>query len=100
MTTLYRVGLVLIIVILLSLGLNTSNKAINSLTLGSQKPVLAYNNANEIINISIMGQEYEYSKSQLTPLLVAAENEFKSKVEYTENYLKRIWNIFQAVCLP
>ena len=66
MTRIYRSIIVLLLIMLVILGLNTSNQATNSLTKESAKPLIGYSIENENINIFALGEQYSYSRQELS----------------------------------
>jgi hypothetical protein len=69
MNKLKRLALVLTLVILISLGLNTSNQAINSLTMDTRKPVIGCVLEDGSVSIFALGEEYKYNQDNLPPAL-------------------------------
>ncbi len=64
MTRMYQSLLVLAVLMLMILGLNTSNQGINSLTLDAAKPVLGWYNQGDNLHIFTLGQTHSYDKRE------------------------------------
>jgi len=99
MTKLYRPLLVFIVLILIVLGLNTSNQGTNSLTAESRKPVLGFHIEKQNINIFALGEQYTYSKQEICQESSGAIQDVKTVFNALVNYLKKIWTIFRVLFL-
>lgn len=91
--------LVLLLLIALVLGLNTSSNGISSLTMDDRGPVLgvACDHSDQIITMTVMGTIHNigygdlFSASNLDRVREAAID--------IKNYVRKIWRIFYAVFL-
>jgi len=88
-------GLILLVI----MGLNTSNQGINSLTRDEQAAVfnLDYNQGN--IRVDALGNSYDYSLDRLGTNLKLVGNKTRVYFYDVTDYLKKIWIIFDAVFL-
>jgi hypothetical protein len=88
-------GLILLVI----MGLNTSNQGINSLTRNEGQAVfnLDYNEGD--IRVHALGNSYNYSLDRLGTDLQLVGNKARELPNDITNYLKRIWIIFDAVFL-
>jgi hypothetical protein len=88
-------GLILLVI----MGLNTSNQGINSLTRDEGQAVfnLDYNEGD--IRVDALGNSYNYSLDRLGTDIYRIGNKARELPTDITNYLKRIWIIFDAVFL-
>ncbi|MBP8820207.1 MAG: hypothetical protein KBG91_07275 [Syntrophomonadaceae bacterium] len=87
------------LIILVIMGLNTSNQGINSLTREGRQAVLNLDYNQGDIKVDALGNSYDYSVDRLgTDLKLVGE---KTRVYFYDvtDYLKKIWIIFDAVFL-
>jgi hypothetical protein len=88
-------GLILLVI----MGLNTSNQGINSLTLDERQSILNLDYNQGDIRIDALGNSYNYSLDRLGTDFKSAGNKAGEVFYDTIDYLKRIWIIFDAVFL-
>lgn len=88
-------GLILLVI----MGLNTSNQGVNSLTREEGQAVfnLDYNEGD--IRVDALGNSYNYSLDRLGTDVYRIGNKAREFPTDITNYLKRIWIIFDAVFL-
>lgn len=99
MTRVYRTIMVLLLIMLIILGLNTSNQATNSLLKESEKPLIGFNVGKENINIFAMGEQYSYSRQELSQESSGVLQEAREILKSISDYLKKIWTIFRVIFL-
>ncbi len=99
MTRLYRSTLVLVVIILIVLGLNTSNQGTNSLTAEDRKPVIGFKIEKQNINIFALGEQYTYSRQDLIKETSNGLQDAKELLNSFIDYLKKIWTIFRVLFL-
>ncbi|MGI5921047.1 MAG: hypothetical protein ACOX6I_04860 [Syntrophomonadaceae bacterium] len=87
--------LVLTVIILVVLGLNTSNQGIGSLTAETRKPVIGLNHDNGFIKLTWTEKTYELGRDELSSHPTVGT--ILDKVRQGYYYLCRIWRIFYAV---
>jgi hypothetical protein len=79
----YRFLLVLTIVILVILGLNTSNQGINSLTLEARKPVIGWQYQGDNFNIFALGETHSYDKKEAEKNIILIWQQVKAGTQTT-----------------
>jgi len=99
MTRVYRSIMILLVIMLIILGLNTSNQATNSLTSESEKPLIGFNVEKENINIFALGEQYSYSRQELSRESSGVLNDVQTMLKSIRDYLKKIWTIFRVIFL-
>ncbi len=99
MTRVYRSIMVLLLIMLVILGLNTSNQATNSLTKESAKPLIGFNVEKENVNIFALGEQYSYSRQELSEESSGFLQQARDILKSIINYLKKIWTIFRVIFL-
>lgn len=99
MTRVYHSLIVLLVVVLIFFGLNISNQAVNSLTQESQKPLIGFKMEEESINIIALGEQYNYSRQELSQENEKIINGYQEILKSVLDYLKKIWTIFRVVFL-
>lgn len=97
MARLYRPLLVLTILILMILGLNTSNQGINSLTLDARKPVIGWQAKGDNFNIFALGETHSYDKRAAGGDIMLVWQQVKTGTHATGEYLLRIANILKVL---
>jgi hypothetical protein len=92
-------GLVLLLLVALVLGLNTSSRGISSLTLDSSGPVLGvdYDHTDQKITVTAIGTRHDFIYSRL--FAVPFLERISDAVVYVKDYILKIWRIFYAVFL-
>jgi hypothetical protein len=88
-------GLILLVI----MGLNTSNQGINSLTLDERQAVLNLDYNQGDIRVDALGNSYNYSLDRLGTNVYLIGNKARELSTNIMDYLKRIWIIFDAVFL-
>lgn len=91
--------MIMLVIVLVILGLNTSNQATNSLARESQKPLIGFNVERENINIFAMGEQYSYSRQELSQESSGALHEAKQILKSINDYFKKVWTIFRVIFL-
>lgn len=99
MTRVYRPLMIIAVIILIVLALNTSNRATNSLTQVSEKPLIGFNVERDSINIFAMGEQYSYSRQELSQDSSGVLNLAEEVVKSIFDYFKKIWTIFRVIFL-
>ncbi|HEX3012251.1 MAG TPA: hypothetical protein VHQ70_09515 [Syntrophomonadaceae bacterium] len=91
--------LVLLLLLVLIMGLNTSNRGISSLTLENRGPVLGvdYDRSNQQITAFVMGTRHDFKYNDL--FSVSISEQISNAALYMKNYILKIWRIFYAVFL-
>lgn len=84
------IGLVMLVI----LGLNTSNQGINDLTLEERRAILALDYSKGNIKVEALGNSYNY-KTVWNEL----KQQSRNAVKVFNDYLKKVWTIFDAVFL-
>ncbi len=97
MARLYRSLLVLTILILVILGLNTSNQGINSLTLDARKPVIGWQAQGDKLNIFALGETHSYDKQEAREDIVLIWQQVKTGAQATGDYLLRSARIIKVL---
>jgi hypothetical protein len=95
MASISRSLLIIIVFILVVLGLNTSNKAIGSLTMENRKPVLGISRDHNTVNLVFLGVNRSFDKDKLSNNVTLLKTYDITRDGYL--YLYRIWRIFYAV---
>lgn len=99
MTKAYRSAMVLLLLVLVVLGINTSYKANSSLTMEGGKPFIGLSVEKDNINVTAMGEKYSVSRQEISQesnqFLTSVKEFFKAVIAY----LKKIWNIFRVIFL-
>jgi hypothetical protein len=95
----YQLLLITGVIILVVLGLNTSNHGINNLTRADRHGVLALDYDNGNIKIDTMGASHTYSLDRLQDNLSALKDKSSRIFIEVRDYLKSIWTIFECVFL-
>ena len=83
----YRPLLVLTILILVILGLNTSNQGINSLTLDARKPVIGWQNQGDKLNVFALGETHSYDKREAGKDIMMIWQQVKTGAQATGDHL-------------
>ncbi len=99
MTKVYRPIMILLLIMLIILGLNTSNQAVNSLTRENPKPLIGFNIEQDNINIFAMGEQYSYSRQELSEESDGILHEAGEIFNSISDYCKKIWKIFRVIFL-
>ena len=99
MTRVYRSLMILLVIVLIILGLNTSNQATNSLTKDNEKPLIGFNIERENVNIFALGEQYSYSRQELSQESSGVLHNAKQILKSITDYLKKIWTIFRVIFL-
>lgn len=99
MTRLYRPVLVLVVIILIIAGLNTSNQGTNSLTAEARKPVFSLKIENKNLSVIALGEQYTYSRQDFIRDSSGAKHEAETLLRSAGSYFKKIWKIFRVLVL-
>ena len=84
------------LVILVILGLNTSNQGINNLTREERQAVLDVDYDQGDIRLEALGNSHSYSVDRLSAILPELKQQSRRVVNGSVDYLKKIWTIFDA----
>lgn len=95
----YQLLLITGVIILVIMGLNTSNQGINNLTRAEHQAVLDLDYDNGNIKIDTMGDSHSYSMDRLTANFSLLRSKSKEIILEVRDYLKSIWTIFECVFL-
>lgn len=82
------------LVALVIMGLNTSNQGINHLTRQERQAVFDVDYSRDTIKVEALGNSHEYSWD-----MPRVKQQSRTLINECIDYLKRIWNIFDAVFL-
>lgn len=99
MTRLYRPALILVIIILVIAGLNTSNQGNNILTAEARRSVFSIKIVDKNLEVVALGEEYSYSGRELIQDNRQVMYEAKKLLHSISDYFKRIWTIFKVLVL-
>jgi len=91
--------LIMGLIILVILGLNTSNKGISSLTAEERKPVIGLQIENQQIQVLALGQEYSLSHRDISQASQDVLQDVRHQGCACVDYLKKIWTIFDVLFL-
>ena len=91
--------LIMGLIILVILGLNTSNQGISSLTAEERKPVIGWQIENQQIQVIALGQEYSLSRRDISQASQGLLQDAKQQRCACVDYLKKIWTIFNVLFL-
>jgi len=91
--------LIMGLIILVILGLNTSNKGISSLTAEDRKPVIGLQLENQHIQVLALGQEYSLSRRDIRQASQGVMQVARQQGSAFVDYLKKIWTIFNVLFL-
>lgn len=95
----YRLLMIIGLVILVVLGLNTSNQGINNLTREERGAVLDLDRNGSSVVLEAIGNSYYYSLDKLAPSIPWVKDKGQGIITGWIEYLKKIWIIFDAVFL-
>ncbi|MEA1960348.1 MAG: hypothetical protein U9N81_03495 [Bacillota bacterium] len=97
MKTLYRFLLVLLLLVLVGAGLNTSNAGMNCLT-GEDRPdiINAHIGDGQLV-VTFLGQHYDCSRESTISRLDILWQRVRPCIEATKQYLCKIWRIFRVL---
>lgn len=97
MSRIYRVLLLMLLISLVIMGLNTSNKGIARLTAEDRGQVIGVNFQDKDFKLQAFSKDYVYSRDKL----LAEETDITAKIrimgKQSKEYLLRIWKIFIAI---
>ncbi|CFY02939.1 Uncharacterized [Syntrophomonas zehnderi OL-4] len=99
MTRLLRSVMILVIIILIIAGLNTSNQGNNILTAEARKSVFSIKIVDKNLEVVALGEEYTYSGRELIQDNRQAIYKAQKLLHSISNYFKRIWTIFKVLVL-
>lgn len=94
-----RTFLVLVLIMLVVLGLNASNKGINQLTMENREAVIGLNVETENPGMFIMGEKYDLQKDKIIDSVSPWWQKGKNILVQCREYFSKIWMIFKAVFL-
>lgn len=88
-----RIIMVMLVIILVILGLNVSNRGISTLTMEKRGAVLALGFDKDNIGLQVLGKNYQYPRDRLTQL----NNQLKRQVYQLYYQVKRYPGHFKGV---
>ena len=97
MTRSYRYLLVLALLILVILGLNTSNQGINSLTMEARKPVIGLQTEGDKVSIFTLGESHVVTRQGVVTAMASVKGQVQNYAQTGSNYLKRTFVIVKAL---
>ena len=97
MTRLYQSLLVLAILMLMILGLNTTNKGLNSLTLDAAKPVIGWQNQGDNLNIFTLGQTHSFNKQKAQGDAKLVWQQVKTGAQNSSDQLRHIISVIKML---
>jgi len=99
MTILYRISAVLVILMLVMFGLNTSNQGINSLTMQTRQPVIGVQTQGNSVSIFTLGESHNYNKQSIASEIMQARSQLWICGQVTTDYMLRIAKVVKAFLL-
>jgi len=90
----YQLLLLTGLVALVIMGLNTSNQGINNLTRQERQAVFDVDYSSDKLKVEALGNSHEYTWD-----MPRIKQQSQTLMYECIDYLKRIWNIFDAVFL-
>lgn len=99
MAKIYRPFMVIGLIILVIMGLNTSNHGINQLTMESRAPVIGLSVDSDDPGVFLLGEKHEIDQDKYIDYISIVWGKTKIMLQQVKNYLLRIWIIFKAVFL-
>ncbi|MGS0765111.1 hypothetical protein [Syntrophomonas curvata] len=95
----YQLLMLIGLVMLVILGLNTSNQGINNLTREERQAVLDVDYSKGNIKVEALGNSYSYALDRPETGWAGLKQQGRRAVNGFTDYLKKIWTIFDAVFL-
>lgn len=99
MTRLLRPVLILVVIILIIAGLNTSNQGNNALTAETRQSVFSIKIVDKNLEVVALGEKYSYSDRELVEANQLVRNETQNLLHSVSDYLKKIWTIFRVLVI-
>jgi hypothetical protein len=99
MSKIFRSLLIIGLLVLVILGLNTSNKGIGSLTAEERKPVIGMQIENQQIQVIALGEEYRLSRREISQAGQGIIQDVRQQGSACVDYFKKIWTIFNVLFL-
>ena len=94
----YQITILAVVLVLVILGLNTSNQGVNRLTMENRSAVLAFSLKPNSICLELLGQDYDYPRDSLS------WQRFKQRAEELyhqgKKYPAQIRAVFEALLSP
>ncbi|HZK43848.1 MAG TPA: hypothetical protein VFC73_06120 [Syntrophomonadaceae bacterium] len=86
-----------VIILLITISLNISNQAINSLTMENRGPVLSCKLDGQDLSVVFLGKNHVYSGDKLNGKVIVASNYLHLAYNEIKDYLYKIWNISNII---